>query len=365
MGKEIVDWHQKVAMTAAEIIPSIIAQTPVIGDSAKKILNNLGYEHGVANGYLNSILKNLSARVNEVFCADASGLDGGLVYGRSGTLKSNFIVSRSVAAYLSSLTDSLQKPIALKGLVIALLHERMWQCKDSGRLYDQYSVMPLYEGIREITNRLALIVSLAIEIRNSIIQAISKFEPASELFKMANEGQSIQAFSETVRLNDLFDEHAHSECVSLSTCPMLLIERYMDLFSQHGAARFHYIPFPKPLEAPAKKAPPMLKSIQLRESFVMSPGLAVENIIQIKPYQFLNFKAAQNDNCWPYGSEVEGGYINLNPPFELWCDQGNNEQPDWVEDRIPDVRFVAHRQISNQEWDEYVENERQKNFSLE
>lgn len=357
MGSEALGWQEKVALRAAEMLPGLISQTPVIGESAKKLLSSLGYEQGIADSYFNSILRNLSLSVDKCFTDDAIGLEGGLVYSKSGTNKSNFIVSRSVAAYLNSITDPAQKPLALKSLVIALLHERMWQCKDSASLYDAYSIMPLYEGIKAITGRLQKIVSLAIDIRDTVLVAVSRFEPASEMFKLANGGSSVYEHCDKIRAEDIFTESAQSECISLSTCPSLLIERYIDIFASHGDMKFYYIPFTKPLVAPDKASPPMLKFGTVKDRNSSSPGLAIDNVIQIVPFPFLDMQAAKNDsNSWPYGKEVEAGYINLNPPFEFWCDKGISEKPAWAEDRVPDMVVVAEREnaISTQEWDEYV-----------
>lgn len=356
MEKEKSTWQQKVAMTAAEILPAIIGQTPIIGDSAQKILNTLGYEQGIADSYLNSILRNFSDRVDKAFNQDAIGLDGGLAYSKSGTAKSNFMVSRAIAAYLHSIIDPAQIPMNLRAIVIALLHERMWQCRDSKALHDWYSVLPLYDGIREITTRLSLIVSIAVEIRDGVIVALGRFEPSAELFKLANNGISVREYADHIRNNDIFDDHSHSECISLSTCPMLLIEKYVDLFTCSGNEKFHYIPYPKPQEKPNKFKPPMLKSAHIVDSASVSPGLAVENIVQIKPFPFLNMEAAKNDSSvWPYGEEIENGYINLNPPFQLWCDHAGLKIPDWVNNRLPDVVIVNKRGVTTQDWDEYVE----------
>jgi len=354
-----VDWREQVASRAAKILPDIISQTPVIGEAAKELLAAFGYDQGIADKYFTSLLRNLSKEVDKTFLDDGIGLEGGLAYAKSGNEKSNFIVSRPVAAYLHSITDPDQKPLPLKSLVVALLHERMWQCKDSAVLYDAYSVMPLYEGVTAITRRLQRIVSLAIEIRNNTLQAISKYEPAAKLFEMNNSNTSIYQHMERVRSDDVFSEADHAECIALSTCPILLIEKYIDLFANNGKENIHYIPYIKPFEAPDRDHPPMLRRAVVIDENSTSPGLAIENVVRIRPFAFLDMAASQNDDhAWPYGREVEAGFINLLPPFDLWCDHGSSIPPRWMEKgRVPDVVGVVIRNgaPTNQDWDEYVQ----------
>jgi hypothetical protein len=352
-------WKDKIALAAVKLFPDAIGSTPYIGSAARELIESLGYDLRVASGYFSSILKVESQKVNRAFDEDAIGLYGGLAYQKSGSKESNFIVSRAVAAYLNSITDTTKTPLSLKGLVIALLHERTWQCMDSKELYDAYTMMPLHEGISAITMRLQLIVSLAIEIRQSILGAIAKFEPAAKLFESSNMGLSIKVMIDQSRVNDVYDERDQAECIELSTNPTLLTERYVELFSSTGRARMHYIPYLKPYEIPKKDAPPMLKSIALEERSFQSPGLAVENIVRIIPYKFLDMSASSNDNLgWPYGKEIEAGYINLNPPFDFWCDHGviNSNKPEWIDgERIPDVlnSVVRSSAPSPEQWEEY------------
>lgn len=354
---EITDWKDKIFNSAKKSFPDLIAETPIIGAAARDLIHALGYDKNLADSFFNSLLRKLSAVVDQNFCEDAVGPQGGLSYARSGSEKSNFLVSRTIAAWLNSITHPDHAPLSLKSIVISLLHERTWQCRDSGDLYNHYAVVPLLAGVGELKKRLNRIVDLATDIRNITLAAVATHDAAKLLFENSNAGTTVQQYIDYARKSDSFSEFDASDCLALSTTPMLLIERYVDLFAQDGKESFHYIPYLKPFDPPRRDSLPMLQSSKTLDRESVSPGLAIENIVRIAPFPFLDLATANGNRLtWPYGHEMESAFINLKPPFELWCDFGKSVRPEWVEpDRVPDVVGVLWRNghPSDEQWNEY------------
>lgn len=353
------EWAERITRAAKLAAPNLLSNIPGVGEAAKDLLNAFDYDRKVAEGCYETLLKKLSSMVESKFIEDGIGLEGGLIYGKTGNGKSNFLVSRSVAAWLNSITDPDVQPLSLKNIVLALLHERTWQSKDSHELYARYVALPLYEGVTEITSRLAMLVQLATNIRNITIAAIADFEPAAEMFKRCNGNVSIVDYMEYAKKVDQFNGIDQADLFALSTSPTKLIERYMEIFSVEGAHKFHFISYPIPVVAPDKQRPPMLQQSMVKGNGSVSPGLAIGNIVRIRPYKFLAIDAANQDDLhWPYGREPKSGYINIHPPFELWTDLGGDvTPPEWLEeDRLPDVVSVSQRQYdpNPEQWDEYV-----------
>jgi len=136
--------------------------------------------------------------------------------------------------------------------------------------------------------------------------------------------------------------------------PKKLIDSYLDVICQPGSILLSYLPYEEPNRAPNRDAPPMLSSVKVKGWD--SPGLAVDNVVLIRPRKYLNTRIHEfSDTEWPYGNEYREGFIQLEPPFSLFMDDGADSRPQWVEERAPDVQCVHYRNhvTDYADYDEY------------
>lgn len=350
------DWIDSLQNAVKTSVRSVAGNIPIIGDAAQQLMDNMGYEDYVAETFYSELLRELSKIVDESFKKMTVSREGGLIYPESGDDKKKYIVSRSIAAWLHSITSESAKPLPIKSLVIALLHERNWQCRDSKDLHKKYSLLSIFDGIREMSATVKKIETLAEEIRNYTIDKISGFEPAITYFNKCNKlSMSFYDYSKWMIQCDLLSEKDSLECVTLCASPTLLVEHYIDAISSDGNSNFYWFPFPSPIQTPSRKNPPMIRIAKIDGN--LSPGYATTNIVHIAPTMFLN-QTEFGRTSWPYGQEPEKAFIDLNPPFALWVDYGNNDRPEWLnENRSPDLITLYERENipGYEEWDEYSE----------
>lgn len=353
---DIQSWRKRFVDSVESGVDTAIIETPAIiadlatggGDTIQRalkgLLNGSGIERSVYNSLYHRILSKMSDKINSHFTSIKRGEEGGLVYPISNAKNGGFIVSRAMASLLNTITSHKKQMMPFSQFVLALLHERVWQCKDSSQFMHELRKTQAGVYLAYMQRATTDIVDIARECYLFALYEIKSNELTLKDFKESNPGIDIQSVIVSCERRDDINAQDILTMAFLILTPQKLIESYINAICQSGDGDIHYLPYATPLHAPNRDAPPMLAKSNVRHTD--SPGLAVNNIVLIKPNQQLNTNVDSFDELeWPYGREWSEGYIQLEPPFSLYmCDGKNGDQPDWIDsNRSPDITCVHHR----------------------
>jgi hypothetical protein len=349
--------------------PSIIADNlPFLGGLVKTVIQESGYHDMMYTRLMQGLLISLSELVDKEFALNSVLLDAGGLASKEMMINGNkYVISKAVAAWLHSVADENSETMSKRNLVLALLHERLWQCKDSHPYQTTGQRLEVRQAMLSYENNIDRLLELAKTIQHFTLSELGKSDKAKEIFTEKNGGNAPAYYLSSQHPIHQWSEMDRIKLIALQLTPFYCLQEYMKIFSSpSGNKEMLFIPYVLPHATPSKTVMPPPERVMVADTPTSSPGLAVDNVVFINSYR--NRKTLTEEKLdWIVGKEMFCGYLNPSPPFDyyLMFEQSPHDLPEWAVDREPDIA-PAHARwqydpkeyiLSDMEstWEEYQE----------